>query len=41
MVVGDRERTRPQVLLLGRGIGVDWTKIENKLKVKNVVPHGD
>ena len=36
--MGDRERAGPQVLLLGRGIGVDWTKIENQRKVNKHCP---
>lgn len=39
--MGDRERAGPQVLLLRRGIGIDWTKIENQIEVKNIVPNGD
>ena len=36
--MGDRESVRPQVLLLGRGIRIDWTKVR---EVKNAVPNGD
>jgi hypothetical protein len=30
--VGDRERVGSEVLLLGRGIGIDWTEIANSSK---------
>ena len=39
--MGDRERARPQVLLLGRGIRGDWTRIENQLYVRNTIQNED
>ena len=36
VVVGDRERAGSQVLLLGRGIRIDWTKQKSKFRSKTL-----